>query len=74
MNNPDAPHIVHLRLVYEIMQKLPTGECSGWPIKDRMSGFVISGLNIQECQNKANDIFEKVNQFIEELINKQKEV
>ena len=66
-HNINAPHVCHLRVVYEIMEKLPTKEASGWPIKDRVFNLIINGSTFEECKTKTDTLFDKIKDFVDEV-------
>ncbi len=66
--NKNAPHVANIRLVYEIMEQLPTGEASGWPIKDKLTKVFIKGQTYDECLEKTNLFFTKLETIMKDNI------
>ena len=67
-NNPNAPHVAHFRITYEIMEKMATGEVTGCPVVDDISYGVISGKTFERCQKNAKQVFHELLETFSELL------
>ena len=67
--NANAPHQTIILLKMEMMEQMPTGEMTGKPIESDSRLFTVTGKNLEECQNKTNQLLEAIINVCQDIQN-----
>ncbi len=57
LDNPNAPHVAVFKISYEIMEKMPTGELTGRPMKDGELLIEVLSSSLKDCIADAEMMF-----------------
>lgn len=64
--SPNAPHQAIISLTIEIMERLPDGHVTGFPVERFGKIYTVTGKNLEECK-------EELDKFIKRFSNGNKE-